>query len=88
MKKYKVVYEITRVNELQEEYGYKLHTAFTENIDGLCSTKYIMSLSSEKAYDNISNLIDIPPNQVDEYLAKGWIVADSWSKLIRMVKKQ
>ena len=72
--------------------GYKVHSVIVthDQIGDLYPRSYIsylMSLSSEKTYDNITNLIDIPPDQVDAYLAEGWIVADSWSKLIRMVKK-
>lgn len=49
---------------------------------------YLMSLSSEKPYDDITNLRDVAPEQVDAYLADGWVVADSWSKLVRMVRKR
>jgi len=89
LSKYKIAYDIGEVNELVEA-GYKLHTALIDpqvHSTGY-KTKYVMSLSSEKAYDNITNLQDIPPDMVDGYLAKGWIIADSWSKLVRMVKKQ
>ena len=91
-KKYVLVDNIPRVNELVEE-GYKVHSVtvhtYREDMSGSIVSKdqYLMSLSSEKAYDNITNLVDIPPNQVDEYLEDGWIVADSWSKVVRMVKK-
>lgn len=59
--------------------GYKVHT-----IDFAFGTA-LMSLSSAK-YDGITNLKDVQPSEVDEYLSQGWIVADSYSKFLRMVK--
>ena len=91
-KKYVEVYDMLRVNELVE-LGYKLHSVtprtYADDASGRIKTDhaYMMSLSAEKAYENISNLIDIAPYEVDGYLAQGWIVADSWSKVVRMVKK-
>ena len=71
------------------ELGYKIHTVIpvTSEHGHTNGYYYVLSLSSEKAYDNITTLVDIRPDQVDEYLEDGWIVADSWSKIIRMVKK-
>ncbi len=46
-----------------------------------------MSLSSAK-YDDIESLRDVPPGEANKLLAQGWIVADSYSKFIRMVKKK
>ena len=86
-KKYKLAYGIEEVNTLND-LGYKVHSFETCPVEGGFNERaYLMSLSSEKAYDNITNLVDIPPDMVDGYLAKGWIIADSWSKTIRMVKK-
>lgn len=59
--------------------GYKVHT-----IDFAFGTA-LMSLSSAK-YEGITNLKDVQPSEVDGHLADGWIVADSYSKFIRMVK--
>jgi len=59
--------------------GYKVHT-----IDFNWGTA-LMSLSASK-YEGITNLKDVQPSEVDEYLAKGWVVTDSYSKFIRMVK--
>jgi len=91
--KYRMVFTLDRVNELYEE-GYKVHThtvhVYHDDISGRVMSKdqFLMSRSSEKAYDNITNLKDVEPQYADEYLAKGWIIADSWSKLVRVVKKQ
>ena len=91
-KKYIEVYDMLRVNEL-DELGYKLHSVtprtYADDATGRIKTDhaYMMSLSSEKAYDNITHLIDIPPHEVDNWLKAGFIVADSWSKVVRMVKK-
>lgn len=60
--------------------GYKVHSiSFDQDIA-------LLSLSSSNKYTDISNLKDVPPNEVDELLADGWIVADSYSKFLRMVK--
>ena len=71
--------------------GYKLHT-FTvlELFDGrdkLPQYIAVMSLSSAK-YDDIKGLRDVPPGEANKLLSEGWIVADSYSKFIRMVKKK
>ena len=92
MKKYIEVFDMLRVNELVD-LGYKLHSVTPRTYSDDMSNKiktdciYMMSLSSEKAYDNIEGLKDIHPDEATRYLDKGWIVADSWSKVIRMVKK-
>ena len=92
--KYIRVFDIEQANRRYREEDYKVHSVITtirqEDLSGRIMTdiSYLMSLSSEKTYDNITNLIDITPDQVDAYLADGWIVADSWSKLVRMVKKR
>lgn len=90
--KYIRVRDIEACNERYAE-GYKVHSVIVTHDqigdqNPRSHISYLMSLSSEKAYDGITNLVDVPPNQVDTYLAKGWIVADSWSKLVRMVKKR
>ena len=92
--KYIRVFDIEQANRRYREEDYKVHSVITtirqEDLSSRIMTdiSYLMSLSSEKTYDNITNLIDITPDQVDAYLADGWIVADSWSKLVRMVKKR
>lgn len=88
----------THIGELAEkinvlvEQGYKVHTFNTEYVTGETPGigedrhNVLMSLSSPAKYDDISNLKDVPPNEVDELLAQGWVVADSWAKVVRMVK--
>ena len=72
--------------------GYKVHTyapLYTQSeVPGTGETLHhvLMSLSSSAKYDGVSNLKDVPPNEVDALLADGWIVADSYSKFLRMVK--
>ena len=74
------------------EVGYKIHTyapLYTQSeVPGSGETLHhvLMSLSSSTKYEDISNLKDVPPNEVDALLADGWIVADSYSKFLRMVK--
>lgn len=74
------------------ESGHRVHTFSAQyeesEYKGVGYTRYtaLMSLSSPSKYEDISNLQDVVPNDVDEYLANGWIVADSWSKFIRMVR--
>jgi len=81
-----------QVNTLVDE-GYKVHTFTTEYEEGehrgIGDRRLIafMSLSSSSKYDDIVNLRDVDPRDVEEYLLDGWVVADSWAKNIRMVKK-
>jgi len=91
--KYIRVFSIEQANTRYREAGYKVHSVIVTH-DTLAdqnprsSISYLMSLSQEKPYDDITNLRDVPPDEVDGYLAEGWIVADSWSKLVRLVKKR
>ena len=88
MSKYVTVHSQEDANTLYEEQGHKLHTFHTAIVEGGVIQEYwIMSQSSDKSYDDISNLKDVTPQEVDAYLADGWIIGDSWSKLVRMVKK-
>jgi hypothetical protein len=82
---------IEKVNVLCSQ-GYKIHTFNTEYVTGETPGigedrhNILMSLSTPSKYDDISNLQDVAPQDVDEYLERGWRVADSYSKFIRMVK--
>ena len=86
-----LVYLEGEMNRLVEQ-GYKLNTFTVIEIEGEhCRVPQyvaVMSLSSSTKYDDIANLRDVDPRDVGEYLADGWIVADSWAKNIRMVKKK
>lgn len=80
------------MNELAQQ-GYRVNTFNTayapSDIGGMGESKLfvLMSLKSEAKYDDITNLKDVSPEEVDSYLAEGWIVADAWSKSVRMVYK-
>ena len=78
------------MNALVDE-GYKLHSFTVASVKGehIVSPHYVavMSLSSAK-YDDIEGLRDVPPGEANKLLSEGWIVADSYSKFIRMVKKK
>jgi len=88
--KYRVVYrpgtkdENDPMNEYLEkinalaDVGYRVHT-FTYD----CS---LLSLHSNK-FEGITNLKDIQPSEVDRYLLQGWEILDTYSKLIRIVKR-
>lgn len=45
-----------------------------------------MSLKADSKFENITNLKDVSPHEVDDYLAKGWRIADAFSKFVRVVK--
>ena len=72
----------TTTKELNEQaqLGYRVHT-----IDFSFGTA-LMSLKSDSKYENITNLKDVAPHEVDGYLVKGWVITESWSKNVRMVK--
>ena len=80
-----------QMNILVDE-GYKLHTFTAVTVQGehILMPQYvaIMSLSSSTKYDYIERLVDVVPQNVNAWLDKGYIVADSWAKNIRMVKKK
>ena len=82
---------IEKINVLVEQ-GYKVHTFNTEYITGETPGvgedrhNVLMSLSTSNKYDDITNLRDVVPGDVDEYLVEGWVVADSWAKVVRMVR--
>ena len=74
--------------------GYKVHTFISEFESGEYlgtgdrKLLALMSLSSSTKYDDIERLVDVAPHEVNAWLDKGYIVADSWAKNIRMVKKK
>jgi len=76
----KYVYADTNLEDIEKyvKLGYRVHT-----IDFNWGTA-LMSLSSSK-YDGITNLIDVVPEDVDDLLANGWVVVESWAKKVRMV---
>lgn len=91
--KYVVVYEEFEtfeksLNDLAQK-GYRLSQLQVTGADHPDMIDYyfaVMSLKTDSKYENIANLKDVPPSEVDDYLAQGWIVSDSYSKFIRMVK--
>jgi len=81
-------------NEYHLEYtekGYRLHTqnVVSNTADGVPYREIILtySLQEDSKYENITNLKDVDPSEVDNYIAKGWTVTESWSKIVRMVKR-
>jgi len=93
LKKYRIV-SGSQPNDLEEtmgvfvQEGYKVHTFNTpRNEEGAYYYEVLMSLSADNKYDNIESLRDVEPSQVDALLKQGWIVAESWAKNVRMVKK-
>ena len=67
-----------QINALAEA-GYKIHT--------VCDDFVVMVLDEDKKYENIKSLIDVSPEQVDHYLKKDYVVVDSWTKNVRMVRR-
>ena len=47
----------------------------------------VMSLDSEK-YEGITELEDVNPRDVNSYLAQGYMILETYSKNVRMVKRQ
>ena len=75
------------------ETGHRVHTFTSQyeqgEVPGIGYTRYtaLMSLKSEGKYENITNLKDVSPSHVDEHLADGWVVTDTFSKFVRMVRR-
>ena len=89
-----LAYCVSDANEYHEEYtekGYRLHTqnVVSNTVDGVPYTEIVLtySLQEDSKYENITNLRDVDPSEVDNYIAKGWTVTESWSKIVRMVKR-
>ena len=84
---------MNEVNALIDQ-GYKVHTFISDYEEGEHRGTgdrrllALMSLSSSTKYDDIERLVDVAPHEVNGWLDKGYIVADSWAKNIRMVKKK
>jgi hypothetical protein len=68
-----------KINPLVAQ-GYRVHT-----ID-FTAGHALMSLKSEGKYEDIIDLRDVLPEDVYDYLEKGWRVTESYSKRVRMVK--
>jgi len=84
---------IDKINTLVDE-GYKVHTYVSEYEQGEHlgignrRMEVLMSLSSSNKYDNADLVEDVKPHEVNDYLKQGYIIADSWAKNLRMVKKK
>jgi len=72
----------TAINE-QNEQGYRLAHIIPDRSDFIA----VMSLSSKK-YEGITNLTDVPPEDVDEMITHDWEILETFSKKIRMVLRE
>ena len=66
-----------QLNKLHEA-GYSVRTVRDDFI--------VMSLDSEK-YEGITELEDVDPRNVNGYLAEGYVILETYSKNVRMVKR-
>ena len=64
----------------------KLHNA-GYSIRSVQDNFIVMSLDSEK-YEGITELEDVNPRDVNSYLAQGYVILETYSKNVRMVKRQ
>jgi len=97
LKKYRVVTESytndssffeEKINALAEV-GYRVsQLATVRPLEGWTDGEYIalMSLHSNK-FEGITNLKEVHPSEVDEYLLQGWEILDTYSKTIRLVRR-
>ena len=69
---------LERINALSEV-GYKVHTYTSEYA--------LMEIKDD--YHGVTNLKDIPPNEVDDFIVNGWTIASASisTKFVRMVKR-
>jgi hypothetical protein len=72
-----------RLNNLAE-FGYEVLTVRDEFV--------VMQLKEPGAndYSNVTNLKDVPPNEVDTHIADGWEITSTSisTKFVRMVKRK
>jgi len=59
--------------------GYEIYSVRDEFI--------VMRLREDNKYENINELIDVKPDEVNGYLQLGYTVTESWAKNVRMVKR-
>ena len=80
---------IIDVNEWSEK-GYKLHSVdpWISEYGHTNGWHYVMYLDKGN-YDNVTNLADVSPQDVDRYLANGWEIASTSisTKFVRMIKR-
>ena len=60
------------------EAGYSIRTVRDDFI--------VMSLDSEK-YEGVTELVDVDPRDVNQRLAEGYVILETYSKNVRMVKR-
>ena len=96
LQKYVIIREDSSndINERIDEYvklGYRLHTLTTPtySVDSVGYVSYValMSLKDTGKYDDITELEDVQPIDVNDYLHKGYVILETFSKSVRMVKK-
>lgn len=89
LRKYIELSTLDQVNEYTE-LNYKLHSReqIINDYGHKCGWSYLMYLDTGN-YDNVTNLADVSPQDVDLYLLNGWeIAATSIStKFVRMIKR-
>ena len=91
-KKYRQVYDISRVNELYEE-GYRLHTVATETFQEDNTARmitrpfYLMSLQEPNKYENIDKYKSFQITREEQTLPEGWQILHHTSKELIGVTK-
>ena len=85
---------IYNANEFHIDYvakGYRLHSqnVIANSVDGVPYKEIIntYSLKDSGKYDDITELVDAPPAEVNDYLAQGYVILETYSKYVRMVKR-
>ena len=67
--------------------GYKLHTVGWRQDQRLAY--YAIMYLDKGSYEDVTNLADVSPSDVDQYLANGWEIASTSisTKFVRMIKR-
>lgn len=89
MDKYIELTSMKDVNEYSEK-GYRLHSVVPWlHESGFTAEQHFFMYLDTGNYDDVTNLADVVPTDVDTYLANGWkITSTSLStKFVRMIKR-
>ena len=89
MKQYLEFNSLTEVNEYAE-LGYKVISVepWISEYGHTAGWHYVMKLE-KGSYEDVTNLADVSPNDVDQYLENGWEIASTSisTKFVRMIKR-
>jgi len=70
--------------------GYKVKALYPHPIPNDSPAWYAFIELDDTGYENVTNLKDVPPEEVDAHIVEGWQIASASisTKFVRMVKRR